>query len=319
MPNPYDIVVTQPVHASVAESLKQVGSVYVNPGPEPMTPTELTNACQSARALMAFMTERIDRPLLQACPNLQIVAGALKGFDNVDLAACEESGVRFTYIPDLLTEPTAELTIGLMIALARHVRDGDAHIRSGTFAGWRPTRYGGSINGATVGVVGAGAVGRTILRMLTGFDCRRIYTDTRAPRAEHAAQLQAQAVPFDQLISESDFVVLATPLTPDTLHLVDAGVIARMKPGSYLVNPARGSVVNEHDVAAALHSGHLGGYAADVFEMEDQSRGDAPSTVDPGILAAPNTVLTPHLGSAVRSVREAIEQAAADEIIQALS
>jgi phosphonate dehydrogenase len=319
MTNPYDIVVAQPIDPGIAASLSNIGTTYVNPGPEPLTPAELADKCRSARALMAFMTERIDAALLESCPNLKIVAGALKGFDNVDLKACNKHGVTFTYIPDLLTAPTAELTIGLMISLARHVRDGDAHMRSGTFQGWRPTRYGGSINGATVGVVGAGAVGRAVLKMLAGFDCDRIYCDPTALAPPDAAALQVRQVSFDALIESSDFVVLATPLTPQSLHLVDADVIARMKPGAYLVNPARGSVVVESDVAAALHSGHLGGYAADVFEMEDQSRSDAPSAIHEGIVTAPNTVLTPHLGSAVRSVRRAIEQAAADEIRNALT
>lgn len=319
MTNPYDIVVAQPIDPGIAASLSSTGTTYVNPGPEPLTPAELANKCRAARALMAFMTERIDAALLESCPNLKIVAGALKGFDNVDLQACNKHGVTFTYIPDLLTAPTAELTIGLMISLARHVRDGDAHMRSGTFQGWRPTRYGGSINGATVGVVGAGAVGRAILKQLGGFDCHRIYCDPVALEPADAATLQASQVSFDDLVATADFVVLAVPLTEQSLHLVDSDVLQKMKPGAYLVNPARGSVVVETDVAAALASGHLGGYAADVFEMEDQSRPDAPTCIEPGILAAPNTILTPHLGSAVTDVRRAIEQAAANEIHQALS
>ncbi|MGB7184259.1 MAG: NAD(P)-dependent oxidoreductase [Burkholderiaceae bacterium] len=319
MEQPYDIVIGQPIDPEIVDSLSRIGTVYVNPGPDPIPPQDLAQLCGSSRALMAFMTERIDRKFLQACPNLKIVAGALKGFDNVDLAACAENGVTFTYIPDLLTLPTAELALGLMIALARNVRDGDAHVRSGNFQGWRPTRYGGSINGATVGIVGAGAVGRAVLKLLTGFECRRIYCDPVALPPDQAASLQAEHLPFSDLIKNADFIVLAVPLTDQTKHLINTDVLAQIKPGAYLVNPARGSIVVESDIATALTSGHLGGYAADVFELEDRSRPDAPHSIANGIIASPNTVLTPHLGSAVRDVRRAIEQAAADEIWRALT
>ncbi|MEL7171502.1 MAG: NAD(P)-dependent oxidoreductase [Pseudomonadota bacterium] len=315
----YRIVVAQPIEQEIIDDLERLGPVHMNPGPEPLSPEALAAAAAEAEALMAFMTERVDRALLEACHNLKIVAGAFKGFDNIDLAACEERGVAFTYVPDLLTAPTAELALGLMIALARHMRAGDAHVRAGSFTGWRPLLYGGSIIGSTVGVVGAGRVGQALLGLLSGFEGTRLVYDTAPLPADEAAALNATMVDLATLTSRSDFVVLATPLTPETLGMVDARFISAMKPGAYLVNPARGSVVVEAAVAEALASGHLGGYAADVFELEDRSRPDAPSTVHPALLAHERTVFTPHLGSAVIPVRKAIARAAADEIIRRLA
>lgn len=314
----YRTVIAQPIEAEIIAGLATLGPVFMNPGPEPLSPPVLRQHCAEAEAVMAFMTERIDAEFLEAAPNLKIVAGAFKGFDNVDLQACTAKGVAFTYVPDLLTKPTAELALGLMISLCRNIRAGDAHIRSGEFRGWRPLLYGGSLDGARIGVIGAGQVGQALLRLLSGFDCQRVYFDTKRLDASQEADLKAEPLALDTLTATSDFVVIATPLTPQTLGLVDADFVARMKPGAYLVNPGRGSVVVEEAVAEALQSGHLAGYAADVFEMEDQSRPDAPSAVPAALLNAPNTVFTPHIGSAVTSVRRQIAQAAADEITRHL-
>ncbi len=312
------IVVAQPIEREIIADLSVLGPVFMNPGPAPVPYRSLLEHCASAEALMAFMTERIDRSLLEASPNLKIVAGAFKGFDNVDLDACRDHGVAFTYVPDLLTKPTAELALGLMIAVARNMLPGDAHVRSGSFEGWRPLLYGGSIDGARVGIVGSGRVGRALLKLLRGFDCERVYFDTSPLDGESEAALDARFMPLETLRASSDFLVLATPLTPESLGLVDGTFLAKMKPGAFLINPARGSVVVEQAVAEALASGHLGGYAADVFEMEDRSRPDAPPEVSEGLRAAPRTVFTPHLGSAVHVVRRQIAEAAAEEIKKVL-
>ena len=153
----------------------------------------------------------------------------------------------FTYVPDLLTKPTAELALGLMIALARNILPGDAHVRSGAFRGWRPLLYGGSIEGARVGVIGAGRVGQALLKLLRGFDCERVFYDTHPIAPEAARTLDARLVDLETLTKTSDFVVLAMPLTPETLGMIDAARLAQMKRGAYLVNPGRGSVVVEDD------------------------------------------------------------------------
>ena len=310
-----EIVVAQPVHTPVLELLGSHGHVVMNPGPEPWTADELMARCRNAHALMAFMTERIDEDFVVGCPNLKIVAGALKGYNNIDVEACSRRSIAVTIVPDLLSEPTAELAVGLMIAAARNFGPGDRYIREGEFGGWRPHLYGSSINGSTVAVIGAGSVGEATLRMLRGFDCRRVYVDKRPLPHAVEKDLDCQRMNLGNALREADFVVLALHLMPSTFHLADAAFLAVMKPGSYLINPARGSLVDEHAVALALESGQLAGYAADTFEMEDWSRADRPRTVTAGLLGSDKTVLTPHLGSAVTAVRQAIELSAAESII----
>lgn len=312
------VVVANRIHPSVEERLAVVGPLLVNREATPWSGERLGQHCGEAEALMAFMTERIDADFLDACPRLKIIAGALKGYNNMDVAACTERGIHVTVVPDLLTEPTAELTIGLIISLIRNLGPGDRLIRSGGFEGWRSSLYGGSLAGATVGILGAGAVGRATLRMLAGFDCRRLYCDPRPLPADVERRLQATAVDQDALVAGSDILVLAVHLTPDNRHLVNREFIAAMRPGSYLVNPARGSLVHEEAVADALDSGHLAGYAADTFELEDWQLDDRPSQVSARLRQSDRTVLTPHIGSAVRQVREAIEAEAAGNIIDVL-
>lgn len=273
-------------------------------------------AARDAWGILAFMPDRVDLPLLDACPQLRIVACALKGYDNFDAEACASRGVWLTIVPDLLTEPTAELAIGLAISLCRHVLTADRYVRSGGFTGWRPTLYGRSLDGSRVAIVGCGRVGHAIARKLSGFSCDLLMTDSN-PQAE--AAVHARRVDPVTALRQADFVFLAVPLTPATQHLVNAQWLALLPRGAMLINPARGSVVDEAAVADALASGQLGGYAADVFEFEDWARADRPLSIEPRLLAfADRTVLTPHLGSAVEAVRRQIELDAAHNLIEAL-
>lgn len=309
------IVVAQPVHRSVADALKPFGEVWINPGPEPVPNEALMERCSEADALMAFMTEQIDDAWLARCPRLKIIAGALKGYNNMDVAACSRRGIYVTIVPDLLTEPTAELTVGLMIALARNLTDGDRYVRRGEFQGWRPRFYGGSLAGARVLVIGAGAVGQTVMRMLRGFDCALSYVDKKALPADVEAQYRCRRTTLDEALPVSDFVVLAMHLMPETHHFVNSDFLARMQSGSYLINPSRGSLVDEDAVSRALASGQIAGYAADTFEMEDWAVADRPRVISERLRMSDKTILTPHIGSAVRAVREEIEMSAARSII----
>jgi phosphonate dehydrogenase len=265
------------------------------------------------------MPDRVDEAFLEACPHLKIVAGALKGADNFDAQACTRRGVWLTTVPDLLTVPTAELAIGLMVGVMRHVLDGDRLIRSGQFAGWRPVLYGAGIEGATVGIIGMGSIGRAIAQRLRGWGARLIYTDREPIKSEEESRLGVTWSNLDSLLVAADVVILAVSLAPETLHLMDAQRISKMKQGAFLINPCRGSVVDEGAVCESLKRGHLAGYAADVFEMEDWARSDRPRQIDPELLNHPRTLFSPHLGSAVRRVRILIERCAAENVLQALA
>ncbi len=280
-------------------------------GDAPLCGAALRDAMAGAEGLLAFMTDRIDAAFLAACPRLRVIGAALKGHDNIDLAAAERAGVRVYIVPDLLTVPTAELTIGLMLALGRHIVAADRAIREEGFEGWRPRFYGTGIAGTTVGLVGHGAVGRAIEARLAGFDAKVLTYDPG--EGDGRAGLV-------RLLGAADWIVLVAPLTPETQQMIDAAAIAAMKPGALLVNPARGSLVDEEAVADALEDGHLAGYAADVFACEDASVPDRPRAI-PGRLTAPGarTVLTPHIGSAVLDARRAIERAAATNILETLA
>jgi phosphonate dehydrogenase len=291
------VVITQRVFPETVDLLSPHADVVVGP-PE-----------RDADALMVFMPDSLEAEFLRACPNLKIVAAALKGCDNFDVEACTRLGIWFTIVPDLLTEPTAELALGLMIGLSRNVLAGDRLIRSGGFHGWRPALYGTGLAGSTVGLIGFGAVGRALARMLQGFSCRVQYFDPAV----------AESTPLDALLATSDLVLPLLPLTPETFRLLGREALASMKPGSYLINVSRGSIVDEEAVADAIESGRLAGYAADTFEMEDWARSDRPRKISPRLLRlTDSTLFTPHLGSAVVAARRQIERAAANNILEAL-
>ena len=312
------IVVSNLAFPETLELLSAHGTVVANRSAQPWPDLEVRDRCRNADALMAFMTDRVDAAFIDACPRLKVIGAALKGYDNIDAVAAEQAGVWVTIVPDLLTIPTAELAVGLMLSLGRHIVQGDGEIRRNGFHGWRPTFYGRGLDGATVGIVGFGRVGQAIAERLSGFRCRIIAFDARATASAPSAGVEM--APLAEVISASDFVVLALPLTGDTQHIIGRSAIAAMKPGALLVNPARGSLVDEAAVADAIAAGHLAGYAADVFQCEDWARQDRPDGIDPRLTAREaQTVLTPHIGSAVTTVRREIEMAAAHSIIEALS
>jgi phosphonate dehydrogenase len=267
---------------------------------------------------MVFMPDRVDDRFLSASPNLSLVAAALKGYDNIDVEACSERGVWVSIVPDLLTVPTAELAIGLLIGLARHIRDADSYVRSTEFNGWMPRFYGLSIERSTIGIVGMGAIGCAIAKRLSGFDCRIVYCDEQTMPMT-AAGIAADRRPLETLLAESDVVVLCLPLHDATVHLMNSERLTLMRPHALLINPARGSLVDEEAVAAALAQNKLGGYAADAFELEDLSRPDRPSSILPALLMHPRTLFGAHIGSATVIARKAIEARAAQNILDVMA
>lgn len=302
------------------ETLALLGShcdVRANDSNEPLAREALLSMAADAEGIVAFMPDCIDQAFLDRCARLRIVACALKGYDNFDIEACTRRGVWVSIVPDLLTEPTAELAVGLAISLGRHVGSSDRFVRAGRFAGWRPTFYGRSLDGSTVAIIGAGRVGRAIARKLSGFSCEVVMVDT-SPQPSVPAH--ARYVDMDEALASAHFVILALPLDAGTLHLVDDAWLSRLRPDALLVNPARGSLVAEAAVANALSDGRLAGYAADVFECEDWARPDRPAGIEPRLLAmADRTLFTTHIGSAVHDVRQAIERDAAENLLEALA
>lgn len=313
------VVLTHRVHGEILDLLEPHCEIVANQSPDTLPREEILRRARDAEALMAFMPDRVDDAFLAQCERLKVVGAALKGFDNFDIAACAARGVWLTFVPDLLTTPTAELTIGLTIGLTRQLRAADAFVRSGEFRGWQPQFYGLGIEGTIIGIAGMGAIGQGVAERLQGWGAQLLYADRAALSAEEERRLGLRRTQLDDMLRQADIVILALALTSETLHSIDATRLAQMKAGAFLVNPCRGSVVDEASVLAALQAKHLGGYAADVFEMEDWAREERPRRIDPRLLAHPRTLFTAHIGSAVQTVRLAIERRAAQNILQALA
>lgn len=310
------VLVTHWVHQSVMEFLQQYFEVDANPTRATWPQSEVLRRAKTCDAIMVFMPDSVDQRFLLECPSLRIVAAALKGPDNFDIDACTRHGVWFTLVPDLLTVPTAELGVALLLGLTRRVLEGDDHVRSGQFKGWRPELYGRGLAGRTAGIIGMGAVGRALVERLSAFGLRFVYVDP--VEAALPPTVAARRASVAEVIAQSDFLFPLTHLMPETYHLINASTLASMPKGAFLVNIGRGSLVDEAAVAAALANGHLAGYAADVFEMEDWALVDRRREVFPALLAdRGRTLFTPHIGSAVDEVREAIAMEAACNIVDA--
>src|SRR5262245_56745165 len=204
----FRIVVTNRAFRETLDVLAGDGEVIAAKSDEPLGGDELLRQARDAHALLAFMPDAVDEAFLAQCPELRVIACALKGADNFDVAACTRRGVWLTIVPDLLTEPTAELAVGLAIALARHLLAADHTVRAGAFHGWRPRLYGASLDGGTVAILGAGRVGRAIARKLSGFDCTILMSDVRA---DADLPPNVRRAPLGEAVTAADFVFLALP------------------------------------------------------------------------------------------------------------
>jgi glyoxylate reductase len=260
-----------------------------------------------ADALLCLLTDRVDAALLDRAPRLRIVANAVVGYEHVDVRACAARGIVVTNAPDVLTEATADLAWALILATVRRLPQAERSLRAGEFHGWGFWDYlGGDLAGATLGIFGMGRIGRAVARRAAGFGMRVAYhSRTRLP-ADEEARLGAEPVSFDDLLARSDVLTLHAPLTAETRHAVGREALGRMRPGSYLVNTARGALVDEAALVEALRSGPLAGAGLDVYEREPE--------ITPGLLDLPNVVLLPHVGSATRDTRTRMAMLAARNV-----
>jgi glyoxylate reductase len=245
--------------------------------------------------IVSLLSRRIGRAELDRLPRLRVVANCAVGVDNVDLAACAARGVIVTNTPDVLTQATADLTWALLLAVTRRLKEGQRLIEEGRWGGWDPRQLLGlELYGGTLGIVGAGRIGRAVGRRAPPFGLRVCYADP-APRRDFELETGALRLPLDQLLARSDVVTLHAPTTPETRNLIGARELQLMKPGAFLVNTARGDLVDEDAVIAALETGRLGGVGLDVFRREPQ--------VPEALVRHPRAIVLPHLGSATARTR----------------
>jgi len=292
-------VTTFPLPTGAVALLSEVAAVA---GPEGWR-EELADA----DALLCLLTDRVDAALLDRAPRLRIVANAVVGHEHVDLRACAARGIVVTNTPDVLTEATADLTWALILATVRRLPQAERSLRAGEFHGWGFWDYlGGDLAGATLGIFGMGRIGRAVARRASGFGMRVVYHSRTRLSDGDEDRLGAESVSFDELVARSDVLTLHAPLTAQTRHAIGRAALGRMRPGAYLVNTARGALVNEAALAEALRDGHLAGAGLDVYEREPE--------ITPGLLDLPNVVLLPHVGSATRDTRTRMVMLAARNV-----
>ncbi|MEI7444244.1 MAG: D-glycerate dehydrogenase [Burkholderiales bacterium] len=300
------LLITRRVFPEVVDALRAVYDVATNDDDAFWSPEETRARAADCEALYVVATDRVDAALLEACPKLKIVATGSVGFNQIDVAACAARGIAVTNTPDVLTEATADMAWALLMATARRVTESERWLRDGQWGRWAWDQFlGADVHGATLGVVGMGRIGSAVARRARGFSMRLQYTN-RSP-APNEAELGATRVDLDTLLRTSDHVVLVLPYSAQTHHLIGAAQLASMKPTATLVNIARGGIVDDAALAAALRAGTIAAAGLDVFEGEP--------SIHPGLLEVPNVVLTPHIGSATRSSRLGMAMLAARNLL----
>ena len=297
----------------VVESLSRRFEVEHNAEDRPWPLEELARRAEAADAIMSTVMDRVDDAVMARAPRLKVVSNIAVGYNNVDVPAATRRGIRVTNTPGVLDDTTADLTWALLMAAARRIAEGDAHVRAGE---WRVAFgmhnfLGADVHHATLGIIGMGRIGQAVARRARGFDMRVLYHNrSRLPEAEEAA-LGGTWVERDRLLGESDFVVVMVPYSPATHHLIGAAELAKMKPTAILVNSTRGGVVDDAALIEALRKGTIRAAGLDVFENEPK--------LDPGFLELDNVVLAPHVGSSTEATRRAMAMTAAKNAVAALS
>jgi glyoxylate reductase len=297
-----------PSDAALARLLDEPGlDVEVWPGGAPPTAAELADLAAPCAGLLTMLTERLDAELLDHCPGLRVVANMAVGLDNVDVEAATARGVLVTNTPGVLTEATADLTFALLLAAARRLPEGAAAVHEGRWGSWQPDwLLGRELHGATLGIIGPGRIGAAVARRAQGFGMAVLYHGRR-----EAPGFPGRRASWGDLLAEADVVSAHVPLTTETERMFNAAAFAAMRPGAIFVNTARGGVVDQQALRAALVSGHLGGAALDVTTPEPLSPDDA-------LLTAPNLLVLPHLGSATGETRARMAELAVDGLLAGL-
>jgi lactate dehydrogenase-like 2-hydroxyacid dehydrogenase len=304
------VIVTRRWHPEVEAVLVDRFDTLLNDDDHSMSVTELQDALRNADAVLPTVCDKVTAQVL-GVDNIRarILGSNGVGFNHIDLEAARAAGLTVTNTPEVLTNCTADLALTLLLSIARRGGEGERHLRNGEWTGWRPTHMmGTSVTGKTLGLIGMGRIARAVAaRAANGFNMKIIFHDPFPPRDEDIADLNAtQCASPEEVFANADFVSLHCPGGKDTYHLIGSEAFKAMKPGAFLINTARGDVVDEAALVTALENGDIAGAGLDVFEKEP--------AVNSGLLGLENVVLLPHLGSATQETRKAMGMRVVDNI-----
>ena len=306
------VVVTRAVPHEALELLAGHATVDANSADVGYTPEQLVSHARNADAMVSLLTDRIGDAVLAQCPKLKIVANVAVGYDNIDVAAAVRRGVLVTNTPGVLTDATADFAWALLLAIARNVVPADRYVREGRFREWMMMEFhGAELSGRVLGIAGFGRIGQAVARRGRGFGMHVIYSGPRRVAQAVEDELGAHYVDKETLLGTSDVLSLHVPLNAATRHYLGEPEFALMKRSAFVINTARGPVIDEAALARALTAGAIRGAGIDVYEREP--------AVEPALLAAPNTVLAPHIGSATTETRTKMALMAAENVIAVLA
>ena len=304
MPN---ILVTRKLPSSVITKLQEVGDVDLHTGDIGLTAAELGARIAGKHALVSTLTEQVDKTLIDAGTSLKVVSNVAVGYNNIDVAYARSRGIIVTNTPDVLTNAVADFTWAMILAVTRRLSEGDRLVRRGGWKGWAiDFMLGSELKGKQLGLIGLGRIGQAVAEKAPAFGMRVVYSTV--PPVDYAG---GEAMSLDRLLNTSDVISLHVPLLPETHHLIDQRAFTRMKRSAYLVNTARGPVVDEAALAWALQQRLIAGAAIDVYENEP--------AVHPDLLTLENALLVPHLASATTETRTAMADLAAENVVAVLS
>jgi lactate dehydrogenase-like 2-hydroxyacid dehydrogenase len=306
------VLVTRRVYPEAVEYLRQHCEVDYEGTDDGLSASRLLERARGVQGIVSQLTDRLREDVLAQLEGVRVIANVAVGYDNIDVPAATARGIAVTNTPDVLTETTADFAFALLMAAARRIVEAHRFVHSGKWNKWLiDLLVGRDIHNRTLGVFGLGRIGAAMARRGRGFNMRILYCDDRPAPAELERELQAERVSKEALLRQSDFVSLHVPLTPATRHLIGAAELAMMKPTAILVNTARGPVVDEPALAAALERGQICAAGLDVFEQEPK--------VHPKLLELDNVVLAPHIASASVDTRRRMSLLAAENAVAALS
>jgi lactate dehydrogenase-like 2-hydroxyacid dehydrogenase len=304
------VIVTRKIPGACEAEAQRRFDAVINRDDVPLSTEQLQDALRSADGVLPTVTDKVTAEVLGVSSRrAKIIANFGVGFNNIDINAAKAQGITVTNTPDVLTDDTADIAMTLLLMVARRAGEGERHVRNREWTGWRPTHMlGAKVSGKTLGLIGFGRIAKAVARRAhLGFGMKIIYCDPFPPKPEEAKALGAeQRESPEQVLKEADFVSLHCPATPETRHLINAERLKQMRSDAFLINTARGDVVDEAALVAALKAKAIAGAALDVFEKEP--------SVSPDLLAMENVVLLPHLGSATLETRVAMGMRAIENL-----